>query len=100
MKFFFVPADYWYSEKEHFNEIKNLKENSGISENKIEQINKLLSGYQAQIEFRKKKIKIKQLMIEKYNTAKQQLNLLIADAIKRKQTKRIRKARKQVTETI
>ncbi|MCF6241268.1 MAG: hypothetical protein L3J74_07980 [Bacteroidales bacterium] len=70
---FFVPGDYWYEEIKYYDNIKNHKENSGISPDKINNINKLLEDYQTQIRFREKKIELKQLLLEKFQRAKQQL---------------------------
>lgn len=70
---FFVPGDYWYEEIKYYNKIKMHKENSGISADKINKIDRLLKDYQTQIHFREKKIELKQLMLEKFQKAKQQL---------------------------
>ncbi len=70
---FFVPGDYWYEEIKYFDKIKNHKENAQISVDKINNINKLIKDYQTQIRFREKKIELKQLMLEKFQKAKQQL---------------------------
>ncbi len=76
---FFVPGDYWYEEIKYFDKIKNHKENSKIQENKINSINKLIEDYQIQIRFREKKMELKQLMLEKFKEAKQQMLELQSD---------------------